>query len=597
MAEQHTTHHFRRPARRSFLILAALCLLILVVTCIQPAFATDSIPTLQFSTFFGGSDHDYGQDIAVDSAGNIYIAGTTDSTDFPTTSSLDGGSNKLFVSKFDPTGTTLLYSIVFGTGSAEGIAVDDDGYAYVVGYGTYLPTVGAIQPAFGGGNGDALIAKINPSGTALVYATYLGGSATDEAFGVALDSARNVYVVGDTGSANFPTQAAYQSLYGGAVDIFIARLNPEGSALVYSTYYGGLGSEVGNDIAADGSGNVYVTGYTSSNDFPVVNPYQPERAGTCVGCGDVFAVKLDASGMPFFSTYLGGSSQDNAFGIAIDSQHAVYITGYTNSADFPTHNAYQPTPPINAPAFITKFSPDGSQLIYSSYLGGTTFNSEGTDIAVDGMGRAAVVGATYATDFPTVKPIQAQRAGTGVIDDPFISVLSPSGRSLEFSTYFGGSGMENFTGRMPHVTFDGDNNLLIVGGTNADDFPILNAFQGQVGGSPAATNAYDAFIAKIAFLPIAHPADAAAARNYYTTDTPTLTWTPITWATQYRVQVSKNKLFTGTPDFEGETVANVFSITTDSLDNGLYYWRVQAQRVNGDWGGWSPVESFIIYAN
>jgi hypothetical protein len=571
-------------------------LLSIIGFTVAPVTAAETDPTLAFSTYLGGDNTDFGQDIAVDKDGNIYVAGTTLSADFPTTSSLESADYTLFVSKFDPTGTTLLYSTVIGTGFAEAIAVDDDGYAYVVGDGTHLPTVNAIQSTYGGGNEDVFIAKINPSGTALVYATYLGGSGEDSAIGVALDSVGNVFVLGITNSTNFPTLNAYQTLKSGERDSFLARLNPSGSALIYSTYLGGSNDDVGLDIAADTDGNVYIAGRTTSHNFPTLNAYQLGIEGDCPPptiCQDAFVAKFNTSGMPVFSTYLGGSGYSEvAISITIDNQYSAYVTGYTNSTDFPIRNAYQAILPSATSGFVTKFTPNGLQLAYSTYLSGTTNTSFGTGIAVDDAGRAAVVGMTIATDFPVVKPIQAEISGTGNTNEPFISVLSPNGRSLEFSTYFGGSGTEDYPDRIPRVVFDRNGNLLIVGTTNSADFPTLNPFQDQPGGSPL-INDYDAFVAKIAFLPISLPTEAAE-RNYFTTHTPTLTWKPVTWALGYRIQVDESQSFAEPYDFEGDALASADSITTTHLDDGFYYWRILAQKPDGTWGNISPVGSFTI---
>ena len=602
------THILQHRTGRGILILWALCSLILVAASIQPVSA-DTQPTLQFSTYLGGNGNEHGENIALDSDGNIYVTGDTASADFPATNPLGATAPGIYLTKFDPTATTQLYSIFLGQGSAYGIVVDADGYAYVVGLGRDIPTVSAIQPTLRGFE-DAFIAKINPSGTGLVYSTYLGGDSEDFALSVGLDANRNAYVVGVTMSTNFPTQNPYQATYGGGQwDVFIARLNAEGSALVYSTYYGGSDWDISTDIAVDSAGNAYITGDTASTNFPVVNPYQATLKTPCVyppssPCRDATVVKFNPAGTPVYSTYFGGTgNNDRGNGIAVDSLGSIYITGETTSSNLPTTvNAFQTTSGTSNPSFVTKFSPDGSTLVYSTYLTGTISGSGAESIAVTGNGQALITGITAANDFPTVNPIQATRNGPS---DVFISQLSADGSSLLFSTYFGGSGDEGVE-FSPRLALDLAGSVYITSTTLSDDFPVLNAFQSDPAGPFSPTGPFgivgppnfDAFVTKIGFqfVPHAEPAQAAA-RNYYTTPTPTLTWTPITWAMGYRVQVSKDKLFTGTPDFEGETAANVLSIPTDALDNGLYYWRVQAQKANDDWGGWSPVESFIIYAS
>ncbi|MEO8610967.1 MAG: SBBP repeat-containing protein [Chloroflexota bacterium] len=593
---------FQSYIRRGIVILGVLCAVLLVVVGIRPTVA-DDVPTLAFSTFFGGDNTEFSADIAVDGDGNIYIAGDTASADFPITTVIDEGDptsymSTLFVSKFDPTGTTLLYSTVLGSGQMEGLAVDEDGSAYVIGEGASLPMVGAIQPMLGGFQ-DAFVAKLNPTGTALEFSTYLGGSGDEFALGISLDAARNVYVIGATTSADFPTQNAYDDSLSsaGRQDVFVTKINASGSALVYSTYYGGNEDDIGFDIVADDDGNTYLTGRTDSADFPVVSAYQAVAPGRCPvpsGCSNAFVAKLNTSGMPIFSTYLGGNGRlETGLGIAIDSQHSIYVTGFTNSTDFPLRNAYQTTLMTESTAFLTKFNPSGSQLVYSTYLGGTD-DSLGTDVAVDNTGLATITGITVATDFPTVNPIQAQRAGVGRLSDLFISKFSADGRGLQFSTYLGGSQNENVFIGSPRITLDG-NKLLVVGMTKSNDFPIFHAYQNQRGGSIVNPNnaTDDAFVTKIALYPQSEPTQAST-RNFFATHTPTLTWTPIIWATHYHVQVSKNKLFTGILNFESQTAANVFSVTTTPLDDGLYYWRVQAQKPDGTWGEWSSVESFTV---
>jgi uncharacterized repeat protein (TIGR01451 family) len=236
----------------------------------------------------GGSSDDEGYGIAVDSAGNAYVTGYTYSTNFPTVNALQpssGGGPDAFAAKINASGSALVYSTYLG-GSRDdignGIAADSAGNAYVTGYtlSGNFPTVNALQPSFGGGFNDAFAAKINASGSALVYSTYLGGSSDDVGYGIAADSAGNAYVTGDTASTNFPTVNALQpSFGGGGGDAFVAKINASGSALVYSTYLGGSNSDVGAGIAVDRSGNVYVAGYTLSTNFPTVNALQSSSGG------------------------------------------------------------------------------------------------------------------------------------------------------------------------------------------------------------------------------------------------------------------------------------------------------------------------------
>jgi uncharacterized repeat protein (TIGR01451 family) len=312
---------------------------------------------LVYSTYLGGSYYDYGQGIAVDASGNAYVTGGTGSTDFP--------------------------------------------------------TANPLQAAYGG-NGDAFVAKLNAAGSALVYSTYLGGSGGEDGLGIAVDASGNAYVTGVTESTNFPTANPFQALYERGGDAFVAKLNAAGSALIYSTYLGGIDPDEGFGIGVDASGNAYVTGYTGSTNFPTANPLQAHG-----GNGDAFVAKLNPAGSALvYSTYLGGSNDDYGYGIAVDASGNAYVTGRTQSTNFPTAN------PVQAAygggqfdAFVAKLNAAGSALVYSTYLGGGDLD-EGLGIAVDPSGNAYVTGDTWSTNFPTANPLQAANGG---IADAFVA--------------------------------------------------------------------------------------------------------------------------------------------------------------------------------
>ena len=324
---------------------------------------------LVYSTYLGGSGQDWSYGIAVDSSGNAYVTGDTESTDFPTANPLqainkatrDTENATAFVAKLNSPGSALVYSTYLGGSggdSGQGIAVDSSGNAYVTGYtfSTDFPTVNPLQ-ASDHGDFDAFVAKLNAAGSALVYSTYLGGSSVDYGYGVAVDSSGNAYVTGRTYSTDFPTANPLQASYGGDGDGFVAKLNAAGSALVYSTYLGGSRHDEGNGIAVDSAGNAYVTGWTYSTDFPTANPFQ----ATCGGCSsyaDGFVAKLNAAGSALvYSTYLGGSSVEYGYGIAVDSSGNAYVTGQTSSTDFPTVNPLQASNHGDFDAFVAKISP------------------------------------------------------------------------------------------------------------------------------------------------------------------------------------------------------------------------------------------------
>ncbi len=355
---------------------------------------------LLYSTYLGGSGGgDVGQGIAVDSAGDAYVTGFTFSLDFPTHDPLQpknggagGGVNggNAFVAKLNPAGSALLYSTYLGgssNDSGQGIAVDTAGDAYVTGYtdSRDFPTHNPLQRKFAGGRsnvgfavGDAFVAKLNPAGSALVYSTYLGGRGFDAGQGIALDTAGDAYVTGNTTSTDFPTHDPLQpknasGTNGGTSDAgnaFVAKLNPAGSALLYSTYLGGRGDDSGQGIAVDTAGDAYVTGFTFSLDFPTHDPLQPKNgaAGGGVNGGTAFVAKLNPAGSALlYSTYLGGSDDDSGQGIALDTAGDAYVTGNTSSPDFPTHNPLQPKLPGIENPFVAKLGPvvaDGSARLH-----------------------------------------------------------------------------------------------------------------------------------------------------------------------------------------------------------------------------------------
>jgi len=369
---------------------------------------------LVYSTYLGGNDFDAGNGIAVDTDGNAYVTGLTRSTNFPTTAGAFQpalGNGFGFVTKLDATGSTLVYSTYLGAGAqGAGIAVDPQGNAYVTGQTgstTFPTTPGAFQPVFGGGPVDAFVMKLNPAGSGLVYSTYLGSSDIDFGSGIAVDTSGNAYVTGVANSTDFPTTpGAFQPASRGSNDAFVTKLNPDGSALVYSTYLGGNGGDSGAGIAVDADGNAYVTGGTTSTDFPTtLGAFQPVVTG---GFGYAFVTKLNPAGSALvYSTYLGGSDvsgmgiNNSGAGIAISAAGSTYVTGSTFSNNFPTTpDAVQPALAGNWDAFVTILNPTGSALVYSTYLGGSNGDS-GTGIAVDAAGNAYVAGETGSGNFPT----------------------------------------------------------------------------------------------------------------------------------------------------------------------------------------------------
>jgi hypothetical protein len=458
-------------------------------------------PVLVYSTYLGGSGDDYGSAIAVDALGNAYLTGETSSIDFPTANALqreNAGPPDAFVAKLDAAGSALVYSTYIGGSDFDtgtDIAVDAWGRAYVVGY-TYsvdFPTANALQAQLAsppGATPDAFVAKLNAAGSAFVYSTYLGGTSYDYGFAIAADTSGNAYTAGFTLSTDFPTANAIQAENAGSGDAFIAKLDSAGSAFAYSTYLGGSEGDTGNGIAADGSGNAYVAGYTSSTDFPTANAFQSEKGGTY----DAFVTKLDAAGSALvYSTYLGGSDDEIGYGIAVDAFSHAYITGYTRSTNFPTRYPFQGVNRGGTDAYVTRLNAEGSGLVYSTYLGGSA-EDFGLGIAVDRFRHAYVTGRTGSTNFPTRLPFQAMKGGE---DDAFVTKLNTTGGgqtsvgSLLYSTYLGGNSNEFGRG----IAVDGSSNAYISGFTFSTDFPTANALQAENAGSS------DAFVSKISTTP------------------------------------------------------------------------------------------------
>jgi hypothetical protein len=379
---------------------------------------------------------------------------------------------------------TLVYSTYLGgsgTDVAYGIAVDSAGHAYVTGYtsSANFPTESAFQGT-SAGNYDAFVTKLSPTGSALVYSTYLGGNGIDIAKGIVVDSAGNAYVTGYTGSNNFPTKNPFQRARAGYYDAFVTKLSPTGSPLVYSTYLGGSGTDFANGIAVDSARNAYITGYTHSTNFPTKNPFQGVYPG---GYYTAFVTKLSPTGSTLvYSTYLGGSYADVAYGIAVDSVVNAYVTGSTGSGNFPTKNPFQGVSAGNFDAFVTKLSPTGNALVYSTYLGGG-FPDFAYGIALDSSRNAYVTGYTKSTNFPTNHPLQPAHAF-----DAFVTTLSPTGSALVYSTYLGGSNSSDIG---YGIAVDSTGNAYVTGYTHSTNFPTKNPFQGANAGG------YDAFVTKI----------------------------------------------------------------------------------------------------
>lgn len=447
-------------------------------------------PVLDYASYLGGSGMDRAYAVAMDTAGNIYLTGVTDSANFPLKGALQpapGGSEDAFVTKLNAAGNDLVYSTFLGGSGNDrgnGIQVDASGNALVAGstQSTNFPRVNAFQTTYGG-NSDGFVAKLNANGNGLVYSTYLGGSSYDYALAVETDAAGAAYVVGYTESNNFPVASAFQATRAGDRDVFVSKLSSTG-ALVYSTYLGGSGRDEGYGVAVGSSGEAYVTGQTASTNFPVTNAFRGTHGG---GSYDAFVTKLAPSGSTaVFSTFLGGTSDDTGTAIAVDGSGQAYVVGYTWSANFPVQGGARMTHAGSRDGFLVKFSAAGTTLAYGSFLGGSS-NDYAYGIAVSGSGEAYVVGETASSNFPVAQGYQSTYAGGN--SDAFLSAFSPSGNVLSYSTFLGGSQAEVAWG-----VAEAGGKVVVAGQTASSNFPVSGAFRpNYAGGSD------DAFFARFSF--------------------------------------------------------------------------------------------------
>ncbi len=435
-------------------------------------------PVLSYSTYLGGKGWDQIDGLAVDPNGDAYVTGITNSVDFPNTFGVLGsGTNyDVFVTKIDVSGTFLQYSTFLsgGVGGGWGIDVDRLGQAYVTGpAGPSFPaTPGAYQTAFGGGWNDAYVVKLDSLGASVVYATLLGGNQLDEGHGIAVQWDGSVWVAGETqpatwGANTFPiTPGAWQPAPGGAQDGFVAHLDAGGGALLFSTFMGGSAFDAGYGVAVDADWYVYVVGTSWSANFPVLNALQPALGGA----SDAVVLKLDLSGQRIYSTYLGGSQAEFGRAVAADSSGHAYVTGDTYSWNFPVVQPFQPKLSGVSDAFVAKLDHRGTGLVYSTYLGGSGWET-GSGIAVDSCGSAHVTGVTSSANFPLRGSLQTLSGP----DDAYVAKLTPSGTTLFYSTLLGGKDTESvgFT----HIDLDPKANATVAGATYSDDYPTVNPYQ------------------------------------------------------------------------------------------------------------------------
>jgi len=517
-------------------------------------------PVLAFSTYLGGGGAEIARGLAVDTSGNLFVSGLTNSKNLPVTRSAFqtgyGGATTAintgdaFLAKYSPTGELIFLTYLGGQidDAAMAVAVDAAGNAYVTGYTNSLDfpvTAGAVQARFAGMSGDgainlgdAFVTKISADGHTLLYSTYLGGAQDDAAFGIAVDSSGNAYVTGTTLSGNFPvTAGAAQAQYAGsgrqksfprimssairAGDAFVAKLNPAGTTLVYSTLLGGRYDDLATSIALDTAGSAYIGGYTLSDNFPTTAGSFSRTYGGVEGAnnffnlGDGFLAKLNPAGSEWtYATYIGGSGDDWISALTLDEGRNVYATGSSTSINFPvTGSSPKYRGPNSVPfyvdqligdAFVLKLNAAGSALVYSTFLGGTGDDC-GMAIVLDQKGNAIIAGASNSKDFP-VTPDAMQKTIAGraysisrnTAGDGLIAVVNPSG-VLAYATFLGGRDDDAWMS----AAISASGTLYLGGLTTSANFPLLRAAQPTRAGN--LIPAMDAVVAAISGISISGP--------------------------------------------------------------------------------------------
>lgn len=435
-------------------------------------------PYWNFSTFLGGGGDDWAWASGIDSVGNIVVVGGTGGRGFPTTTgafqTVHKGAADAFVAKFTPDFQTLIFSTLIGGEGQDypyDIAICEDDSIVIMGEtisSDFPTTSGVFQDEDIGGAGSAFVSKFSSNGS-IIFSTLLGGSGWEYARNGWLDGEGNIVISGPTWSTDFPTtDNAFQSDNGGSVDSFVCKLNSDGTDLLFSTYLGGSSSDGESYVTLNSQGEIIVSGYTSSDDFPVTaNAIQD----TTKGKKDAFVAILDPEGNMLYSTFLGGVDEDLAIDLKCDSEDNIWVSGRTESLDFPiTLDGLQQSLKGEYDLFFVKLSPDGESLLYSTYFGGSGFDNP-YSVDLDTFDNPVFTGYTDSVDFPLSSNAYQTHSGH---NDVFVSMLDNTGSSLLFSTYIGGPEDDE----ADFVIIDDDlGYVIITGGTDSGDYPITNAFE------------------------------------------------------------------------------------------------------------------------
>lgn len=588
-------------------------------------------PILSYSTFLNFPSYSYPTRVAVDAEGEAYITGTAPILPITTPGAFQGSNmeksgDSVFIAKFNQAGSALVYCTYLGgrgNDVATAIALDAQGDAYVVGQtsSTDFPTsTSALQSVNKVPNptgvvsvigSSGFVSEINSTGTALVYSTYLGGSTGSEAMGVAVDSSGNAYVAGSTADSDFPTTSgAFQSENKTPHNPtgFVSKINPNGTALVYSTYLGGSSEDLPQAIAIDASSDVYVAGGTYSTDFPTTSGAFQTTNNSHYGVG--FVTKLNPAGAALiYSTYLGGSDSsggplgDQANAIAVDAPGDAYLTGFTSSADFPvTPGAFQTSIGRQSQAaFVTELNPLGTAPVYSTYLGGSTFPPNwinlglrpdaGVGIALDSSGDAYVAGPTFDSSFPTTpgafKPVDQDPAD---FDLPvsFVTELNSTGASLLYSTYLAAGEPNSIATNLNIFTcncitglaLDSQNNPYVTGTNTSFDFPVTPGSY-ETGPGPAFLTKFNASEMKQLPVPTV---------NITANANPQAPGVPVTFTVQV-VPTGGAGMPTGTVSFE----LGIFDLPANLDASGTATFTTTALGDNGDGGpGTNTVSAYYF---